>query len=117
YFHLVFEATKSLAQRIREMSDLKTDGSQLVDEAFSFKGQIPKIAINMLDTQSLQSEQKGFMSLLKGIFSMFRNTTAHEAKIIWQIDEEEAIDILSVISYAHKKLDKVVYDQNEHRMD
>ena len=110
YFHLVFEATKSLAQRIRIMSNLKSDGSVLIDEAFSFnfeKKKLPKIAINMLDTKSLQSEQKGFINLLKGIFSMFRNTTAHEPKIIWEIDEEESLDILSLISYAHKKLDKV----------
>ncbi len=120
YFHLVFEATKSLAQRIREMSKLTTDGSSLADEAFSFnfeKGKLPKIAINMLDTESLKSEQKGFINLLKGIFSMFRNTTAHEPKIIWQMSEAEAIDILSIISYAHKKLDGVIYDQNKNRMD
>jgi len=115
YFHLVFEATKSLAQRIRIMSTLKSDGSTLIDEAFSFnfgKNKLPKIAINMLDTQSLQSEQKGFVNLLKGVFSMFRNTTAHEPKIIWKIDEEESLDILSIVSYAHKKLDKVIMSQN-----
>jgi uncharacterized protein (TIGR02391 family) len=115
YFHLVFEATKSLAQRIREISNLKSDGSTLIDEALSFnfdKQKIPLIAINKLDSPSLQSEQKGFMNLLKGIFSMFRNTTAHEAKIIWQIEEEEAIEILSIISYAHKKLDNIIYVKN-----
>jgi len=116
YFHLVFESTKSLAQRIREISNLNGDGSQLVDEAFSFnfeKRKYPKIAINSLDTASLQNEQKGFMHLLKGIFSMFRNTTAHEPKIIWQIEENEAIDIISIISYAHKKLDKLYYKDNQ----
>ena len=113
YFHLVFEATKSLAQRIREMSGLKLDGAKLIDEAFSFNGKIPKIALNLLDTESLKNEQKGFMNLLKGIFSMFRNTTAHEPKVIWQIDEEEAIDILSIISYVHKKLDKCEFCINK----
>jgi hypothetical protein len=56
YFHLVFEATKSLAQRIREISNLKSDGSTLIDEALSFnfdKQKIPLIAINKLDSPSL----------------------------------------------------------------
>lgn len=116
YFHLVFEATKSLAQRIREMSSLSLDGASLADEAFSFdfkKQKSPKIALNLLDTDSLKSEQKGFINLVKGIFSMFRNTAAHEPKMIWQIDEEDAIDILTIISYAHKKLDKKVFCENE----
>jgi len=35
YFHAVFEATKDLAQRIRDMSGIQTDGAALVDKVFS----------------------------------------------------------------------------------
>lgn len=107
YFHFVFEATKSIAQRIREMTNLTSDGSNLIDEAFSFKNKIPKLALSMLETESQKSEQSGFMNLLKGIFSMFRNTTAHSPKIIWKIEEDEALDILSLISLVHKRLDNI----------
>ncbi len=31
YFHAVFEATKSVAEKIRQMTELKSDGSPLVD--------------------------------------------------------------------------------------
>lgn len=107
YFHLVFEATKSIAQRIRTLTNQTLDGSPLIDETFSFKNKIPKLALNMLETESEKSEQSGFMNLLKGIFGMFRNTTAHTPKIIWDIKEEEALDILSLISLVHKRLDSV----------
>ena len=56
----------------------------------------------------LFSEQNGFMHLLKGIFGTFRNTTAHAPKITWNIDEQDALDILSTVSLIHRKLDKVV---------
>jgi len=105
YFHSVFESTKSVAEKIRKMTGLNSDGACLVDEAFSFKQNIPYLALNSLQTESEQNEQKGFMNLLKGIFGMFRNTTAHAPKIIWNIDENDALDILSLISLVHRRLD------------
>ncbi len=45
YFHAVFEATKSVAEKIRTKSGLTSDGSTLVDEAFSFKSKIPHLAL------------------------------------------------------------------------
>lgn len=108
YFHAVFEATKSIASKIREKTDLTSDGADLVDEAFSFKNKLPLLALNKLETKSEQSEQTGFMNLLKGIFGTFRNTIAHSAKIEWKMSEEDALDILSMISLVHRKLDKVI---------
>jgi len=81
YFHSVFEATKSVAEKIRTKTDLSSDGASLVDDAFSFKGKIPYLALNTLESKSEQSEQTGFINLLKGLFGMFRNTTAHNPKI------------------------------------
>jgi uncharacterized protein (TIGR02391 family) len=108
YFHTVFEATKSVAEKIRKMSGLKSDGSSLVDDAFSFKSHVPHLALNTLQTESEHSEQKGFMNLLKGLFGTFRNTTAHAPKITWKIEEQDALDILSLISLVHRRLDKAV---------
>lgn len=105
YFHAVFEATKSIAEKIRDRTGLCSDGSVLVDEAFSFKNKVPHLALNTLQTESEQSEQKGFSNLLKGVFGTFRNTTAHAPKITWAIDELDALDILSTISLIHRRLD------------
>lgn len=104
YFHAVLEASKSIYSRIRKLSFLYEDGNKLIDIAFSTKD--PILKINPLDTQSEISEQIGFMNLIKGATSMFRNPTAHEAKIYWPISKEEAIDLLTIISFIHKKLDK-----------
>lgn len=103
YFHAVFEATKSVADKIREQSGEISDGSELVDSVFSITN--PKLLINNLTTETEKSEHKGFSNLLKGFFGMFRNTTAHSPKIKWEIDEKDALDILSLASLCHRKLD------------
>jgi uncharacterized protein (TIGR02391 family) len=102
YFHSVFEAVKSIAEEIRQRTNLTLDGSELVDKALSVNN--PMIKINPLQTETEQSEQKGFSNLIKGVFGMFRNTTAHAPKVIWPITEDEALDIMTTISLIHKKL-------------
>jgi|TARA_B100000929_G_scaffold84650_1_gene66069 uncharacterized protein (TIGR02391 family) len=111
YFHTVFEATKSIAEKIRIKTGLTSDGSALVDEAFSFNKGIPHLALNSLQTASEQSEQKGFSNLLKGVFGTFRNTTAHAPKVTWVIEEQDALDILSTVSLIHRRLDGAIEAQ------
>jgi uncharacterized protein (TIGR02391 family) len=106
YFHAVFEATKSVADKIREKTGLTSDGAQLVDQAFGLKA--PLLAFNTLQTEPEQSEHKGLMNLMKGLFGTFRNTTAHAPKIKWVIDEQDALDMLSLASLLHRRLDKAV---------
>ncbi len=108
YFHAVFEATKSVAEKIRTRTGLLSDGSELVDAAFAFKNTIPHLAFNTLQSESEKSEQRGFMNLLKGLFGTFRNTTAHAPKITWPIDKLDALDILSIVSLVHRRLDQAV---------
>ena len=103
YFHAVLEATKSLAEQIRQLTNLKEDGTALYDKAFSTSA--PYLVLNNLQTESEKSQQKGFCLMLKGINSMVRNVTAHTPKIKWIIEEDEAIDILTTISFLHKNLD------------
>jgi len=105
YFHAVFEATKSVAEKIRQMTSLTSDGAELVDQAFSFNSAIPHLALNKLQNESEQGEQKGFMNLLKGLFGTFRNPTAHTPKIVWKMEEQDALDILSLVSLIHRRLD------------
>lgn len=104
YFHSVFEAVKSIAEEIRQRTSLTLDGAELIDRALSVTN--PLIKINSLQTDTEQSEQKGFSNLIKGVFGMFRNTTAHAPKAVWTITEDEALDIMTTISLIHKKLNK-----------
>lgn len=109
YFHGVFEATKSIADKIRDKAGLISDGATLVDEAFGMGSHNrPKLAFNSLQTETERNEHKGFMNLIKGLFGAFRNTTAHAPKIKWQITEEDALDILTLASMIQKKLDVTV---------
>ncbi len=98
------EAVKGIASRIRNSTGLGSDGAELIDETFKLSN--PCIIINSLKTDTERSEHSGFSNLLKGIFGMFRNVTAHAAKIEWPILEEEAYDLLTLVSLVHKKLDK-----------
>ncbi len=65
----------------------------------------PVLIINDLRTETEKSEQKGFANLLKGFFGMFRNTIAHEPKIKWKIEEYDALDVMTLASLFHRRLD------------
>jgi len=105
YFHAVSEATKGLAQRIRDMTGLQADGASLIDRVFAIER--PLLALNTIQTETEKSEHKGFAALLKGCFAAVRNPLAHEPKILWQ-GEDDAADYLSLISLLHRKLDQCV---------
>lgn len=113
YFHAVLEATKSVAEKVRQLSGLTLDGSELVDEAFGMRdrdrrSRRPILALNTLRSISEQSEQRGMMHMMKGIFAVFRNPTAHELKARWAVDEQEALDLLTMVSVVHRRLEGAV---------
>lgn len=105
-FNAVFEAVKGLANRIREMAGVDLDGSELVDAVF--KVSAPKIAFNALQTSTQRNEQNGLASLMRGAFSAFRNPVAHEPKIEWHVSEADALDLLTMLSLIHRRLDGAV---------
>ena len=102
YFHSVFEASKGLFERIRDLSQYNEDGSKLIEYVFSSN---PILIINNYQSKSEQDEHKGFCNILKGLCGMFRNPEAHEPKISWEVSEQDALEILSMISYCHRRLD------------
>ncbi len=107
YFHAVFEAMKSLAAKIRELSGLGLDGAELVQDAFSLgKDCNPLLAINPLSTETDKGEQRGFVNLLVGLFGVIRNPLAHNPKVEWEMSEQDTLDILTMASLIHRKLDK-----------
>jgi uncharacterized protein (TIGR02391 family) len=106
YFHSVFEGIKSIADRIRNMTGLYADGNALIDTSFSTTN--PMIRINGLINDTERSEHIGLSNMIKGLFGLIRNPTAHEPKIKFLIEEDEALDVMTTISYIHKRLDKVL---------
>ncbi len=109
YFHAVLEATKSLADKIRQRTGLQADGVKLAEEAFGFtRGGLPRLAFNSLQTPTEVSEHVGLWNLVRGIFGAFRNVSAHAPKIYWPIREQDALDLLTLASLIHRRLDDAV---------
>jgi len=104
YYDAVFEAAKGVAERVRKMSGLGLDGSKLFQTAFSLK--TPYVVMNTLETENERNEHNGLRELLEAIFHLIRNPAAHTPKINWKIDETKALDVLTMISLAHKYLDE-----------
>ena len=109
YFHAVLEATKSVAEKIRQKSGVQGDGGQLAQEALGLgKAGMPYLAFNTLQTKTEQDEQAGLMNLIVGMFGAFRNTTGHAPKVSWPVNEQDALDLLTLASFLHRRLDSAV---------
>ena len=108
-FHAVLEACKSVAAKIRQRTGLTSDGASLIHEAFG--GASPLIRINGFMSETEKGEQRGFVNLATGLFGTFRNPTAHEAKILWPLSEEDALDLFSLASYVHRRIDTAHFVQ------
>lgn len=109
YFHAVLEAAKSVADKIREKSGLTTDGAILAQDAFSHgKKPFPRLALNGLRNESEKSEHTGLMNLMIGFFGTFRNPTAHALRIHWEMTEQDALDMMTLASLLHRRLDESV---------
>jgi uncharacterized protein (TIGR02391 family) len=103
YFHAVFEAVKGVAERLRQMSGLTIDGAELINAALSTRS--PLLALNSLTSETEISEQRGIANLLVGVFGAVRNPTGHAPKVVWPMPEQDALDVLAILSYVHRKLD------------
>jgi uncharacterized protein (TIGR02391 family) len=110
YFHAVLEAIKGLFDRLRRRTGLTVDGHALIDQALALPkdGGTARVAFNSLRGESERSEQIGLAFLFKGAASAFRNPIAHEARITWPLGEQDALDLLGLVSMLHRRLDTAV---------
>jgi uncharacterized protein (TIGR02391 family) len=106
-FHAVFEATKGVSERLRQMTGISGDGAGLVDQCFGGGSGVPVVRINGYRTESEISEHRGFANLLRGIFGTFRNPPAHTPRATegWVLTEADALDLFSMLSLVHRRLD------------
>ena len=79
-------------------------GAELVQQAFALNGG-PVLAINALATDTDKGEQQGFANLLTGLFGTIKNPLARDPKDEWDMSEQDALDILTMASLIHRKLD------------
>lgn len=108
-FHALSEASKSIPNRVRELSGQSGDGWILYNAAFGHRDgknrTEPCLFINDYGTESDQIEHEGFRSLLVGVHGHFRNPRAHSNRINREEDQNDFFDAMSLFSYIHKRLD------------
>lgn len=103
YFYSVLESSKGLVKRIQDIAGVTYDGQNLMEKVF--KDDTPIQIVNNFQTKSEKDEHRGFRNILIGIVAMFRNPASHELKVEWNMSEQDALDILAMISYCHRRLD------------
>lgn len=103
-FHAMLEASKSIPDRLRTMTGLHSDGAILVQKAL-FPKTNPRVAINAGVTETDHSEQSGFGNLVEGLLGMYRNTTAHPAKVTRTVTDHELLEAFTTLSMVHRRLD------------
>jgi hypothetical protein len=51
--------------------------------------------------------------LLKGLFGVFRNPTAHEMRAEWTMSLQDALDFFGIASHAMRRLDQAIVRRDE----
>ncbi len=104
YYEAVFEAIKGLGARIRALTGVDGDGYGLIESTMA--GSTLRLRINDGNSRTKRDEQLGVANLAKGLFSAFRNPAAHEPRIHWILNEQDALDVLGTLSLIHHQLDE-----------
>lgn len=107
YFHAVFESAKAYNKDVKEKSNSDKDGQPLILSVWGCGSGVLKVT--QCTTQTDKDFQDGIKFLSGGLMSSIRNPTAHEPAITWPIDKQDCLDILSLISFLYRQLDKAVF--------
>ena len=110
YYEAAFESIKGLAERLRLITRTDLDARKLAQAVFG--GDSPRLKINQLRTSTDRNEQTGTQLLAEGVFSAFRNPAAHETRLKWHISEQDALDIMGLVSLIHRRVDNAEHIQN-----
>ena len=99
----IFEAFKTVNNRVKELTGLSIDGSDLMAQAFG--GQNPRLLLADLSTATGQNIQIGYQLIFMGAVRGIRNPDAHELFV--PLSDEEALEQLGLASLLMRRLDGV----------
>jgi len=111
YFHAVFEACKAYNLCVKQKAQSTKDGAPLMLDVWGCNKGVLKITA--CATQTDRDVQDGIKFLSAGLMQAIRNPTAHEPAILWPISKQDCLDILGLISFLFRQLDKAVYFKAE----
>ena len=97
----IFEAFKAVNLRVRGLSKIDADGSDLMGKVFS--SEHPVLLLADVSTTTGKDIQDGFRFLFMGAVRGIRNPDAHQLFI--PLDDEDAIERLSLASLLMRRLD------------
>jgi uncharacterized protein (TIGR02391 family) len=106
YFHAVFESSKAFNNSVKNKSFSDNDGEKLMMEVFNLNG---VLKLNTCQTETEKNVQDGIKFLSSGLMRAVRNPTAHEPALDWPIDKQECMDLLGLISFLYRQLDRSTY--------
>jgi uncharacterized protein (TIGR02391 family) len=98
----IFEAAKAVSVRVKQMSGLDIDGTDLMAKAFG--GDTPRILLGDLSTTTGRDEQEGYRLIFMGTMRAIRNPKAHEP--FENLPSDEAFERLGLLSLLMHKLDE-----------
>ena len=111
YFYAVFEAAKVYNNLVKSKMGGDDDGEKLMMKAWGSKNGLLKI--NSCTSKTDINFQEGIKFLSAGLMRAVRNPTAHESYLHWPINQQDATDILSLISFLLRQYDKAIGNLNE----
>lgn len=106
YFDAVDECCKAFTKYIGEKAHLDKHGFDLMSSALSLKG---SLKLNVQNTETERNEQEGLMHMCMGLMKSIRNPAEHEPQLGFRIERQDALDMLSFISYLYRQIDKTGY--------
>jgi len=106
HFHAVFECCKAFDKYVREKSKIDKHGFKLMSAALSLTG---SLKLNRQQAETERNEQEGLMHLCMGLMKAIRNPEGHEPELDWPITKEDALDILSLVSFLYRQVDKTTF--------
>ena len=108
YFHAVFEAAKAYNNLVKSKAQSLENGTQLMHRVWDARNGVLKV--NSCTSETDRNVQDGIKFLSAGLMSVIRNPAAHEPALEWPVDEQDAIDILSLVSFLLRQYDKASYN-------
>jgi uncharacterized protein (TIGR02391 family) len=97
----ILEAFKAVNNRVKAVTGLDADGTDLMGKAFG--GATPRLLLADQSTQTGRDVQAGFLQLFSGAVRGIRNPNAHE--LFTALDDNEALEQLTLASLLMHRLD------------
>jgi uncharacterized protein (TIGR02391 family) len=98
----VFEALKVLTTRLKRVTGLDVDGTELVGKAFT--GNAPLVVFADLTTETGRNVHNGVQLLFRGAVQAIRNPSAHE--LASNLDENETFELLALASMLMRRIER-----------